>query len=177
MEEFILSKEGTRIKNYCGIKNNKLTAVRHSHTVNAVVFWDFKCECGNIKKLRPCKVFKEKYPTKSCGCIRKGNNAVKKLLRSYKKNAFRRNLDWNLSLDNFLLLTSNNCFYCGIKPSKISKSKYEEYFYNGIDRKNNSLGYTLENSLSCCTLCNKAKRDLDYKVFTDWIKQIRNYNK
>lgn len=45
--------------------------------------------------------------------------------------------------------------------------------YNGIDRKNSSEGYTLGNSLPCCRVCNRAKSDMDYEEFKQWIKDIK----
>ena len=37
--------------------------------------------------------------------------------------------------------------------------------YNGIDRKDNALGYVEGNVVSCCKFCQYAKRDLPYEEF------------
>lgn len=168
-----------RIKDYTNQKNNLLLAVNFEFIKNNSTYWRFKCDCGNFKILRSNKVFVKFKPTKSCGCFKKNitnNPAFNLVFSSYLKGAKRRSLNFNLSVDEFKNITSKNCFYCGINPNKISKTTNHTYLYNGIDRKNNKIGYNLKNSLPCCTLCNKAKRDLDYEVFISWIKQIKTSN-
>jgi len=180
MKEFIRSDTNTRIRNYKGMKKNMLTAISFSHSYNGIVFWNFKCDCGGENKIRPCKVFSKNSHTKSCGClkgIKNENHALTKLLRSYMKGAVIRGFKFELSREDFLIITSKSCYYCKIEPKNIIKSTYHEYIYNGIDRKDNKIGYNLSNSLPCCTLCNKAKRDLEFNVFINWInrfKKIKN---
>jgi hypothetical protein len=41
--------------------------------------------------------------------------------------------------------------------------------YNGIDRKNNRLGYFSANVVSCCVVCNKAKRTMPYEEFVAYL--------
>ena len=43
---------------------------------------------------------------------------------------------------------------------------------NGIDRIDNNIGYTKENSVPCCEICNKAKRDMSYNDFINYLKRI-----
>lgn len=175
MVKYIVSENNTRIKDYTGMKKNKLTAIAFSHTTNSLAFWFFMCDCGRKKIIRPSKVFSKNGTTKSCGCL-KGkyeNNGITKIFASYKKNAKIRNLVFNLSIEDFSRITSEKCHYCNILPSRLSKSKYNIYLYNGIDRKNNKIGYELNNCLPCCTLCNKAKRDLDYDIFIEWINRFK----
>ena len=81
--------------------------------------------------------------------------AKNSLLYDYKERAKTKNLEFSLSFDDFIRITSSNCFYCGNPPSNLTKLNSKRnpsiYVYNGIDRKNNSIGYTLNNSLSCCS--------------------------
>ena len=93
------------------------------------------------------------------------NIAMKGLLNTYKQNAKRRNLSWELTLKQFVKLTSSNCYYCGVQPKQgswIRRRKRlvpvrHEYIYNGIDRKDNAKGYTAANCVPCCGSCNKIK--------------------
>ena len=39
---------------------------------------------------------------------------------------------------------------------------------NGLDRKNNKFGYSKENCITSCGICNRMKMDLDYDIF--WLK-------
>ena len=175
---YIRTKSNQRIKDYTGFKKGYLEAISFEFVKNNSTYWKFKCDCGNYKILKSNKVLTKNSTTKSCGCKKYKNGksncpAFNKVFHSYYRGAKRRNLEFLLSIDEFKDITSKNCVYCGIEPNKISKTKFNIYTYNGIDRKDNLIGYVLENSLPCCTLCNKAKRDLDYNIFIDWIKQIK----
>lgn len=64
----------------------------------------------------------------------------------YKSNAKRRGVEWSLDGSAERLL-SQNCAYCGAAPAP----------WNGIDRMDNALGYTNENSVPCCKSCNWGK--------------------
>lgn len=63
----------------------------------------------------------------------------------YRYNARKRGYDFDLTIDDFEKLVPSNCFYCGEKS-------------NGIDRWDNTKGYTIDNSLPCCGSCNFIKR-------------------
>ena len=165
------------MKDYTGLKRNSLTALKHSNTVKKQTFWLFKCDCGNEKILRANKVFSINTTTKSCGCLRlkkinTDNFALNKVYKSYIKGAEFRKYSFDLDILMFKEITSLNCFYCGIEPSRISKTKTHTYLYNGIDRKDNNIGYNNNNCVPCCTLCNKAKRDLDESIFDSWLKRV-----
>lgn len=73
-------------------------------------------------------------------------------------------------------LFTSKCFYCGCSPSRTRKIKrgYGEFTYNGIDRKNSSLGYTLDNCVPCCTFCNLTKSNTSFDDFILWIRTVYN---
>lgn len=176
MNKYILNENSNRIKNYTGKANYNLVAKVYSHTKLKQTYWLFQCSCGKEKVFRANKVFAKSKNIKSCGCDRfkSDNSAFYLIYRSYINGAKRRNLNFNLSQDEFKNITSQNCFYCKEVPSRKSKTPLSFYIYNGIDRKDNIIGYELSNCLPCCTLCNKAKRDLDYDVFMEWINRFKN---
>ena len=112
-------------------------------------------------------------------------NFKKRLYTKYKSNAKQTGKEFSLTLDEFIKLIDSPCFYCGLAPSnKIKGRLYKNekefvndnhfFLYNGIDRKNNTLGYTQTNSVSCCKLCNQAKNSLSIKEFYDHIQLILN---
>ena len=88
---------------------------------------------------------------------------------------------FELDEDTFFGLTKKVCFYCKKKPyKKVSKSWPDrnlngDYTYNGIDRKNNDMGYTINNCVSCCSKCNYLKGSLNYKEFINHVKLINKY--
>ena len=96
-------------------------------------------------------------------------------LGSYKRQARSRGLAWELTDGDFDRLTSSDCYHCGTPPANVKRrKKYEgsEFVYSGIDRLDNTLGYTRENSAACCFDCNRYKLDLPY---SEWqMIQVRN---
>jgi len=87
----------------------------------------------------------------------------------YKSRSFRRQLDFMLLYEDFYEITSHNCYICGKKPSNEHK--------NGIDRYDNSIGYTKENCRSCCGGCNYMKRNYTYDDMMEKFQKIhRNYS-
>ena len=70
------------------------------------------------------------------------------------------------------------CFYCGNDPQTIitQKSTGINYIYNGIDRKNSSIGYRTENCVTCCKTCNFFKMKLSVDNFLNHVKKIYEYS-
>jgi len=69
---FFYMKITKRMKDITGQKFNKLTAIKPDHTdVNKLVYWLFKCDCGNEKVISGVRV--KAGGAKSCGCLYKGN--------------------------------------------------------------------------------------------------------
>lgn len=81
---------------------------------------------------------------------------------------------FDLSYEQFLVLTEQPCFYCGEPFSKVFKTKKScvEYLCNGIDRINNKIGYCTDNCVPCCKFCNTAKLDMDVDDYIRKIKQV-----
>lgn len=126
--------------------------------------------------------------------LRKGNiTSYNKLYRDYSYGARRRNYKFDLSFTDFKKLISSNCYFC----NKIPNNKFNPYLnkkglingkktntinityikeltivYNGIDRLDNTKGYTKKNSVSCCKQCNFLKADYSSKEFLSIIKNI-----
>ena len=86
---------------------------------------------------------------------------------------------FDLSKEVFMKLVISNCHYCGIQPLQREKTKraknVKTFYYNGIDRIDNNVGYIESNCVSCCKVCNRAKRELDYDEFINWIDQLVRY--
>jgi hypothetical protein len=85
-----------------------------------------------------------------------------------KRSALRRNLCYDLTDEYAANITDEPCFYCG-EETTISRR-------NGIDRLNNSIGYAIENCVSCCNICNMMKRCLDPTTFVERCRQISMYH-
>lgn len=92
-------------------------------------------------------------PEKIRNYYRKWSKTDKGRYNSYRVQAKKRGLIFNITLDIFSKIIKKECFYCGAK-NKI-----------GIDRKDNDKGYTKENIVPCCYQCNYMKRDFTIKNF------------
>lgn len=105
-----------------------------------------------------------------------GEASFRNLYQKYGCGAKSRNIKFDLSEDDFRKFTKQNCFYCNKTPSQIGRYKdcNGGYIYNGIDRVNNDLGYTMENSVTCCKYCNYMKRELTVEQFFNHIENILN---
>ena len=71
-----------------------------------------------------------------------------------KQNGKKRNLEVTLTRDQFEEVSKQPCHYCnGVLDTDSGWGSH-------IDRLDNNLGYTIENSVSCCDFCNRIKQDL-----------------
>jgi len=80
----------------------------------------------------------------------------------YINAASRRDHSFEIEKEDFVKLFHGNCEYCGTPDAR------------GIDRVKNNLGYTLENSRSCCEKCNKMKWCWTREEFIEHINLIAN---
>lgn len=107
-----------------------------------------------------------------------GEAARNKVVSYYRRSAKKKNLEFTLNDQQLKQLFAGNCHYCGCEPSTIYRhGSNGEFVYNGIDRKNNDLGYIIDNCVSCCTLCNFSKRNLSYNNFLKYINKLYNHLK
>jgi len=152
-------------------------------TRSVYIYWFCLCECGKTKEILASNLVKA-TGTRSCGCLQdeqrrqgfkrhKKDSAFRLCLSDYKTGARKRGLSWELTDVQFKEITSSVCHYTGFTPTRfyIAKSG-EKYFYNGIDRKDNTKGYTLDNCLPCCMEVNFMKRGYTYEEFIKLCKVI-----
>lgn len=175
-----------------GKKIGRITILRKLGIINGLVYWEYECDCGVVKKGSTSTLNAKRI--KSCGCLRNeiigaqnrkefGKSASNRLITNYKNSAKRRLYCWKLTDEEFFILTKGNCHYCGTLPinntKKISPNSFGHIEFNGVDRIDNNIGYTIENCVTCCRNCNMAKCNFSYEEFMAWLKRIiefRNKN-
>lgn len=101
-----------------------------------------------------------------------------------KNGAQRSKREFDLSESQVESLIFQNCFYCGSKPSTVSKLRIRTYggemwslARNGIDRVDSSRGYEYNNCVSCCETCNRFKRDKTVEEFLSHVEKIYNHSR
>lgn len=137
--------------------------------------WLCKCDCGNMVTVLGYNLV---HSTQSCGCLAPTPEEVafNIVYRGYIGDAKKRKMEFKLTKDQFGHLVKQNCLYCGAAPREGgAKSKNAPYTYNGIDRVDNSQGYTLANCVPCCTVCNKAKGAGTLKEFLTYIVRAQKH--
>ena len=164
-----------------GSKRGMLTLAKKTELKNdsGQVLYLCKCDCGNEKLI----TITDFGYSKSCGCRLNRDfqikdrelMAIKYAYWDYKKSARRRKFSFELSLEEFKSIVLQSCYYCDKEPSIVEtdRSRLEtKILRNGIDRKDSSIGYVLENSVPCCSECNYIKNSLSADDLICWIKKV-----
>lgn len=156
-------------------------------TTSNCIFWECKCDCGNTVLVNTGNLVSGS--TKSCGCLKLdmiksnhysrkefGESAKNNLYLHYKRGAEKRSIVFDLSKEDFYEVVTKNCLYCGKEASNKFwyKGLYGYYTYTGVDRIDNTIGYTKENSVPCCKRCNQAKNNMTLDEFKSLIVSIYN---
>ena len=134
-----------------------------------------KCDCGQIISKHIYSVFYGN--TQSCGCLRiknknRINQGYKYVLATYKCSAKKNKREFTLTENQFMSIIKSNCFYCGANLSNSTNHIVKNLHYNGIDRIDSSKGYTIDNTVSCCKMCNIAKHNHSQQDFLDMCRRI-----
>ena len=86
--------------------------------------------------------------------------AFNSLYLAYRTRARIKGHVFEISKDEFKRLAKQLCHFCGTPPATIrrGRAKAPPFIYNGLDRLDSKLGYTLANVVTCCGACNFMKR-------------------
>ena len=128
--------------------------------------WKCKCDCGKERIVSGVDLRAGKH--KSCGCLKSEINKIGKRKKPfwwlYYKMSYvskKSKKDFNISYDEYLKFTEvTNCHYCN--TSIVWKPHFEKDVKCGynLDRKDNHLGYSKENCVVCCSVCNHVKGNI-----------------
>ena len=141
--------------------------------------------CGNTAT-QSSVVFSK---SKSCGCERhkagegkslgpktmpwqleSGEAARRLLVGRYKRSAKVKGLDFLLSDEDMTRLFKSSCSYCGRSETNTCKGLGKssgDFAYVGLDRVDPFKGYTQDNVVPCCWMCNMMKNTLTQEAFLD----------
>lgn len=175
-----------------GKKSHRLTVIGPSKKAKSGrstrTLWKCKCECGNESWVVTNAI--NKRLIKSCGCWARevsrasckarnivlplGVAAKRQVISAYKSDARRHGKKWELAEEQATMLFEGDCHYCGSPPSNVHNNPNlnGNYTYNGIDKIIPSIGYVIENCVSCCFQCNRAKSDHSQQDFIEHARRI-----
>jgi hypothetical protein len=156
------------------------------------MYWLAQCDCGRLKEVRGteaangyiktcggCEHHKALLQSNAMDTALKATGKFSRIaglraqLRRYIKSALDRQIIWSLSPEEFLHIVEQDCTYCGAAPRVYKakqfgrKGRTVKALMNGIDRINSKLGYSMDNVVPCCSVCNRMKMATDTKTFLD----------
>jgi hypothetical protein len=138
------------------------------------------CECGTVRTARMTKIrrglVRSCVPCSRSDGARRGGIArslpedlrgLREKLGIYRANARAKNITFELTETQVTTAMTKPCHYCGSTASPL----------NGMDRVNNSIGYTVSNVVPCCSTCNYAKRHLSVDQFIAWVRKVYDHQR
>lgn len=153
------------------------------------VMWRCICTCEHASCPKELIIRGESLRgglTKSCRWYRIDHTihaAVRGFYTDTRNSANSRELPFELTLQQFLETIRKPCTYCGnntdvhyIRSNKTRTGKAYKLRANGIDRVDSTLGYTLSNSVACCSTCNYAKRELSPAQYLAHCQRVVMFN-
>lgn len=166
-----------------GKKFGNWTVLNHGESINSKWYWECQCQCGRVELVMAFNL--KRGASKGCiSCVGKKNTrlitALNMAYNTYKSNANKKGREWAIDKSVFEKMIKENCFYCGKSPDELPQTfynwskYYEPYTYNGLDRVENNEGYTMSNTVTCCSVCNRGKRDMSFSIFMEWINRIKS---
>lgn len=177
-----------KIKDLTGQKFGKFTVLSRSEQYKKnFVLWKCACACGNIKEISSNNLVKGISLNCECGNdvelskdkqkYSRVDRVWRKLFLTAKRKVQEKNLRFELSLDDFRVITSKNCFYCNQEPEVkgITRISKDAILANSLTRFDNNIGYTLHNCVPCCKMCQMMRADLEFDEFHEHILKIAQF--
>jgi hypothetical protein len=175
------------MKDITGQKSGRLTVAWPIGYIgkrrNGQIMWMCFCKCGNYKPIAGESI--RRKHTKSCGCFNVESlqnrprhlghfrrteleAMVNSMHNSTKRGAKARKYEFFLTKADIEKLITSDCFWGGCKPElrTVTWGKRKvSYPINGIDRRDNRVGYILSNCVACCGKHNQMKMDFSESEF------------
>tara|TARA_R110001583_G_scaffold192838_1_gene359927 strand:- start:223 stop:861 length:639 start_codon:yes stop_codon:yes gene_type:complete len=99
------------------------------------------------------------------------NQTLAGKFRRYRESAKKRDYDFELTLEEFEILTVDRlCKYCNLSSAQAGR------LVGGIDRVVNEIGYLFDNCVPCCVTCNLMKRHHLKEEFFNQVEAVYNHS-
>lgn len=124
------------------------------------------------------------------GCARKYTEATINNAYSIHKSWGKRTGKGHLTKEQWTNIVFKPCHYCGGTDTRNSAQMRRREAHRrvadfdihkwdvqmvGVDRIDPTKGYTLENSLPCCTRCNRMKLNSTYEGFKEEVARVYRF--
>ena len=174
------------IKSYLLTKIGSVLPYSRLDSFNGIDF-TFVCNCGDKFTLNKNNAFISDQQFSCSNCKRLGRLAPyvgeRYVFRRVKSDAVTAGREFNIDFDWFVKMVHMPCFYCHRKdintctvPSKRpGETLIERFRYNGLDRIHNEIGYVESNCVPSCIVCNRAKNNMPFEEFMEWLKVLVDY--
>jgi len=117
----------------------------------------------NRRNAETAKIWRENNPEKYTQSLENRRTQHNQQYAVYRLSARSKNLDFEISEEEYYNLTSQPCIYCG-DPG--------EHGFVGIDRADSFKGYILPNCVPCCSMCNYLKKSLSPAALRQRVEHI-----
>lgn len=157
---------------------DRVSPPSHLKTHTSTTYYLCECRCSSPNCFKTLIVRKDHLisgNTKSCKANKNCLTTIEQIKRASFNNVYSRGRynHNDITLDQFIILSSSNCFYCNSPPLKKNndfiKNKGAKFsiehgtiFYNGLDRIDSLLPHELSNVVPCCYICNRFKLERTY---------------
>lgn len=140
------------------LKENSIRIEKEVKNKNRYYFYIFNCiDCGKELKVMGGSLKTHSGKCRRCTQLKTPYLYIYNELKNHRK----LDIEFTLTFDEFLKKIENsNCHYCGEKLIYHENSRNwgePNSRSHKLDRKNNNLGYTDENTVCCCWECNRLK--------------------
>lgn len=163
----------------------KFDEERYEKNHRAHLYYIIQCKrCGALfSRKKECINNFKNLKCRNCIHNRFGkclNTLLYNVYTHYRSNARQRNIEWNLSEEEFKDIITQPCIYCGEIPNITKTSSYKDKHekVTGIDRIDSTKEYSKDNCVPCCGMCNIMKNKFSQKDFLNRVSAIyHNYIK
>ena len=155
----------------CGTVPIRLGASKKSGFCTSCGIKSYKIDPKNKDRIRSqSSQWRFQNPEKARSIKDKSRRTIHGRFLTVKGVAKRRGLEWSISEEQYeFIVSSGACGYCNDRLPQTN---------GGLDRKDNSLGYTIDNVVPCCFSCNRIKGALltydEMKAAIAAILEVRN---
>ena len=95
---------------------------------------------------------------------------------NYVRPSKNKNLEFTITEYDFASIAKEPCYYCGEMEKIEVDGEMVERGFNGLDRKDQTRGYVVDNCVSACNMCNVMKKSLHVDIFLKRVEHMISYN-